>query len=123
MSHVEAEQLAALAHGRATTLLDFDAAPATFKRFAEEPFSIIHIATHTLLDDRYPDLSGLVLSLVDRKGRRLDGFLPLLDIYQMRLRAHLVVLSACETYIGNDLRGEGLLGLARAQALTRRRLA
>ncbi len=113
MSHVEAEQLAALAHGRATTLLDFDAAPATFKRFAEEPFSIIHIATHTLLDDRYPDLSGLVLSLVDRKGRRLDGFLPLLDIYQMRLRAHLVVLSACETYIGNDLRGEGLLGLAR----------
>jgi CHAT domain-containing protein len=113
MSHVESEQLAALAHGHATKLLDFDATPATFKRMAEDPFSIIHIATHTLLDDRHPDLSGLVLSLVDRKGRRRDGFLPLLDIYQMHLRAHLVVLSACETYIGNDLRGEGLLGLAR----------
>lgn len=113
MSRVEADQLAALAHGSATALLDFDAAPGTFKHFAEDPFSIIHIATHTLLDDRHPDLSGLVLSLVDRKGRPLDGFLPLLDIYQMRLRAHLVVLSACETYIGSDLRGEGLLGLAR----------
>jgi CHAT domain-containing protein/tetratricopeptide (TPR) repeat protein len=113
MSRVEAERLVALAPGRATTLLDFDATPAAFKHLAENPFSIIHIATHTLLDDRYPDLSGLVLSLVDRKGRPIDGFVPLLDIYQMRLHAHLVVLSACETYIGNDLRGEGLLGLAR----------
>ncbi len=113
MSRMEAERLVKLAHGRATTLLDFDATPAAFKHLAEDPFSIIHIATHTLLDDRYPDLSGLVLSLVDRKGRRIDGFVSLLDIYQMRLHAPLVVLSACETYIGNDLRGEGLLGLAR----------
>ena len=113
MSRVEAEHLVTLAHGHATTLLDFDATQAAFKRFAEDRFSIIHIATHTLLDDRYPDLSGLVLSLVDRKGRPIDGFVPLLDIYQMRVHAHLVVLSACETYVGNDLRGEGLLGLAR----------
>jgi CHAT domain-containing protein/tetratricopeptide (TPR) repeat protein len=113
MSRVEAERLGSLAQGRATTLLDFDAVPAKFDRLAAGPFSIIHIATHTLLDDRHPDLSGLVLSMLDRKGRRIDGFLPLLDIYKLHLETDLVVLSACETYIGNDLRGEGLLGLAR----------
>jgi len=113
MSRVEAQEIAKLASGRAVTLLDFAATPAALRRQAAEPFSVIHIATHTLLDDRHPDLSGLVLSLVNRQGHRQDGFLPLLDIYKLRLRAHLVVLSACETNIGNDLRGEGLLSLAR----------
>lgn len=113
MSGVEAQRLATLSEGRATKLLAFDASPAAFKRLAESRYSIIHIATHTLLDDRHPDLSGLVLSLVDAKGRQVDGFLPLLDIYKMHLDTRLVVLSACDTYIGNDLRGEGLLGLAR----------
>lgn len=113
MTRQEAETIEKLAPGRATTLLGFDAAPAPFERLAEERFSIIHIAAHTLLDYRYPDLSGLVLSLVDRQGRRRDGFLPLLDIYKMHLQAGLVVLSACETYVGKDLRGEGYLGLAR----------
>jgi len=113
MSRVEAQEIAKLAPGRAVTLLDFAATPDALRRRAAEPFSVIHIATHTLLDDRHPDLSGLVLSLVNRQGHRQDGFLPLLDIYKLRLRAHLVVLSACETYAGNDLRGEGLLSLAR----------
>lgn len=113
MSRVEAEDIAKLAAGRTTELLDFNAEPVAFERLAADRFSIIHIATHTVLDDRHPDLSGLVLSLVNRQGRREDGFVPLLDIYKLRLQAHLVVLSACESYIGNDLRGEGLLGLAR----------
>jgi CHAT domain-containing protein len=113
MSRMEAKHLSSLAPGRATTLLDFDAVPGTFERLAAQPLSIIHIATHTLLDDRHPDLSGLVFSTVDRNGRPIDGFLPLLDIYRLRLDTDLVVLSACETYIGSDLRGEGLLGLAR----------
>jgi CHAT domain-containing protein len=113
MSRVEAERLASLVQPRATTLLGFDAVPAKFERLSAQPFSIIHIATHTLLDDRYPDLSGLVLSMLDRNGRRTDGFLPLLDIYNLHLDTSLVVLSACDTYIGSDLRGEGFLGLAR----------
>jgi CHAT domain-containing protein len=113
MSRVEAEHLASLVPGRATTLLDFNAVPVNFQRLAADRFGIIHIAAHTLLDDRHPDLSGLVLSTIDSKARRVDGFLPLLDIYKLHLDAHLVVLSACETYIGADLRGEGLLGLAR----------
>jgi CHAT domain-containing protein/tetratricopeptide (TPR) repeat protein len=113
MSRTEAEHIAKLAPGRATTLLDFNAAPDAFERLAQDRFSIIHIAAHTVLDYRHPDLSGLVLSLVDRQGHRRDGFVPLLDIYKLRLHAGLVVLSACETYIGKDLRGEGFLGLAR----------
>lgn len=113
MSRVEAERLESLAPGRTVTLLGFDAVPSRFERATLGGLSIIHIASHTILDDRYPDLSGLVLSTVDANGRRVDGFLPLLDVYKLHLDARLVVLSACETYIGNDLRGEGLLGLAR----------
>jgi CHAT domain-containing protein/tetratricopeptide (TPR) repeat protein len=113
MSRLEAERIEKLAPGRSVTLLGVDAAPDAFERLAHERFSIIHIAAHALVDYRYPDLSGLVLSLVDRAGRHRDGFLPLLDIYKLHLRGELVVLSACETYLGKDLRGEGLLGLAR----------
>ena len=54
-----------------------------------------------------------MLSLVDRQGRARDGFVRLFDIYGMHLNADLVVLSACETSLGKDLRGEGMLGLAR----------
>ncbi len=113
MSRVEAEHIARLAPNRTTTLLDFEAAPATFEHAAADRFAIIHVAAHTLLDDRHPELSGLVFSLVDRQKHRQDGLLRLLDIYKLRLNAGLVVLSACETYVGKDLRGEGLLGLAR----------
>lgn len=113
MSRVEAGRLEALAPGRTLALLDFDAIPSRFERGAQNRLSILHIATHTVIDDRHSELSGLVLSRLDRNGKPVDGFVPLLDIYKLRLDARLVVLSACETYIGSDLRGEGLLGLAR----------
>lgn len=114
MSHAEAEAIEKLAPaGRVTALLGFDAAPAAFRRADIARYSIIHVAAHTLLDNRHPELSGLVLSLVDRQGRRRDGFLRLFDIYEMRLHAGLVVLSACETSIGKEMRGEGMLGLSR----------
>jgi CHAT domain-containing protein len=54
-----------------------------------------------------------VLSLVSRDGQPQDGFLRLHDIYNMRLAADLVVLSACRTALGRDVRGEGLVGLTR----------
>jgi CHAT domain-containing protein len=58
-------------------------------------------------------LSGVVLSLVDEDGRAQDGFLRLHDIYNMKLGADLVVLSACKTGLGKDIKGEGLVGLTR----------
>ena len=76
-------------------------------------YRIVHFATHSLLDSRRPELSGVVLSLVDEKGAPQDGFLRLQDIYNLRLTADLVVLSACNTALGKEVRGEGLIGLTR----------
>lgn len=76
-------------------------------------YRIVHFATHGLLDSEHPELSGIVLSLVDERGRPRDGFLRLNDIYNLDLPAELVVLSACNTGLGQAIRGEGLVGLTR----------
>ena len=113
-SRREAETLASLAPpGELLVALDFDAdrSLAMGGRLAE--YRIVHFATHSVIDARYPVLSGLALSLYDRHGQPLDGFLRLRDIYGLRLQADLVVLSACRTALGKEVRGEGLLGLTR----------
>jgi CHAT domain-containing protein len=99
--------------GMGLKALDFNAswAMATSPELAQ--YRIVHFATHGLLDSRRPELSGLVLSLVDKEGRPQDGFLQLQDIYNMNLRADLVVLSSCETGLGKEVNGEGLIGLTR----------
>jgi CHAT domain-containing protein/tetratricopeptide (TPR) repeat protein len=76
-------------------------------------YRIVHFATHGLINSEHPELSGIVLSLFDENGRSQDGFLRLHDIYNLHLRADLVVLSACSTGLGKDIRGEGLIGLTR----------
>ena len=76
-------------------------------------YRIVHFATHGILHSEHPELSGIVLSLVNEKGEPVDGFLRLNDIYNMNLNADLVVLSACQTALGKEVRGEGLIGLTR----------
>jgi CHAT domain-containing protein len=102
--------------GRQPTLaaVDFRASRATALDPELSQYRIIHFATHGLINSRHPELSGLVLSLVDEQGRSQDGFLQSHDIYNMMLRADLVVLSACRTALGKEIRGEGLVGLTRA---------
>jgi len=67
-------------------------------------FDIVHFATHGIVNDKQPELSGIVLS---------EGYLTLRDIYHLDLPIHLIVLSACRTGIGKEVRGEGLIALTR----------
>ncbi len=80
---------------------------------ALENAEIIHFATHGHLDDRRGELSGLMLAQYDEEGRRIDGYLWAYEIHRLNLAAELVVLSACETALGESIRGEGLVGLTR----------
>jgi len=75
---------------------------------------IIHFATHGLMDTRHPEMSGLVLSMFNKRGEYEDGYLRLSDIYNLKLSADLVVLSSCESALGKDLGSEGIIGLPRA---------
>jgi len=93
--------------------LDFEASRTTAVRPELGEYRIVHFATHGMLNNIHPELSGIVLSLVDKDGQPQDGFLRLQDIYNLRLPAELVVLSACQTGLGKEIKGEGLVGLTR----------
>ncbi|MFL6230797.1 MAG: CHAT domain-containing protein [Pyrinomonadaceae bacterium] len=111
----EAEQIAALARadGETTDLwLDFDASEANLNSHPLNDYRILHFATHGLLDAARPQFTGLALSLVG--DAQSDGFLRVEEVFNLRLGSPLVVLSACETGLGREKRGEGVIGLARA---------
>ncbi|MCM3869634.1 MAG: CHAT domain-containing protein [Pyrinomonadaceae bacterium] len=92
---------------------DFQASRATVLSGNLSQYRYVHFATHGLLDSERPGLSSLVLSMVDAQGKPLDGFLRANDIYNLKLPAELVVLSACQTGLGKEIKGEGLVGLTR----------
>jgi CHAT domain-containing protein/tetratricopeptide (TPR) repeat protein len=76
-------------------------------------YRIIHFATHGFVSSTHPELSGIVLSLVNEKGESQNGFLRARDAYNLKLPAELVVLSGCQTGLGKEIRGEGIVGLTR----------
>ncbi|MDF5733269.1 MAG: CHAT domain-containing protein [Rhizonema sp. PD38] len=92
---------------------DFAANRTTVTNPEMSQYQIVHFATHGMFDTNNPKCSSVVLSLVDSKGNAEDGFLQLQDIFNLNLPAELVVLSACETGLGEQVKGEGLVGLTR----------
>jgi CHAT domain-containing protein/tetratricopeptide (TPR) repeat protein len=110
---VEAQAIRALVPDRRLEALGFDAnrAIAMSPRLAD--YRTVHFATHGFFDSRVPRQSGIVLSLFDAAGNPQDGFLRLSEIYSLHLPVDLVVLSACQTALGEEVRGEGLVGLTR----------
>ncbi len=93
--------------------IDFQANRATVLDGNLSQYRYVHFATHGLLDSERPGLSSLVLSMVDEQGNQRDGFLRANDIYNLKLPAELVVLSACQTGLGKEIKGEGLVGMTR----------
>jgi CHAT domain-containing protein/Tfp pilus assembly protein PilF len=73
---------------------------------------ILHFAAHGLLDEDHPDLSGLQLTHAGDSAE--DGLLQVREIFNLQLRADLVVLSACQSGLGKEVSGEGLIGMTRA---------
>ncbi len=110
----EAEQIARLAPAdQVFKALSFDANRQLATSGKLSDYRIVHFASHSFINAAHPDLSGIVLSLVDRRGQEQDGFLRLHEIYNLKLPADLVVLSGCRTGLGKEIEGEGLMSLTR----------
>ena len=110
----EADQILAVAPGGANLrAVDFRANRSIATSGELSNYRYVHFATHGYLDTSRAGLSAIVLSLVDERGKPQDGFLRTHDIYNLKLPAELVVLSACETGLGKEVKGEGLDGLTR----------
>ncbi len=113
-TRLEAESIAALApESQRRVALGFEASRALAVSPELGQYRYIHFATHGLLNNTHPELSGLAFSLFDERGEKQDGFLRGIDVYNLRLPAELVVLSGCRTALGKEINGEGLVGLTR----------
>ena len=91
----------------------FEASRAVLEKTDFSKFAILHFATHGLLDPKNPKKLGFYLSMVNEAGQDQEGFITMQDVYNLHVPVSLVVLSACRTGLGEDVRGEGLIGLTR----------
>jgi CHAT domain-containing protein/tetratricopeptide (TPR) repeat protein len=99
--------------GSTLLITGFQASKSAAMSGALGQHKIVHFATHGLINNEHPQLSGIVLSLIDQRGSAQSGFLRLRDIYKLHVDADLVVLSACRSGLGKQINGEGFVGLTR----------
>ena len=113
-TRAEVEALGRAFGDRATTYLGAEATEERAKSIGTTRY--LHFATHGLLDARFPLNSALALTVpLQRREGEENGLLQAWEIFeQLRIDADLVTLSACETALGAELAGEGLIGLTRA---------
>ena len=114
-TRTEADEISKIAKGggaQADLWTDLNASEDNIKARDISSYRYLHVATHGLLDADRPQFTGVVLSLVGNKTN--DGFLRTDEIFNLKLGSPLVMLSACETGLGKEKRGEGVIGLTRA---------
>ncbi|MFY9618516.1 MAG: CHAT domain-containing protein [Pyrinomonadaceae bacterium] len=114
-TRTEAEAIAANARtggAKAEVWMDLGASEEKIHASNVSNYRIVHIATHGLLNVERPQFTGVVLSLVGNTSA--DGFLRTDEIFNLKMAPSLVMLSACETGLGKEKRGEGVMGLTRA---------
>lgn len=93
--------------------LDFEASRDAATSVELSQYRYVHFSTHGFLNSVHPELSGLVFSLVNERGEAQGGFLRAHEIFNLKLPAEVVVLSACQTGIGKEVKGEGLVSMTR----------
>lgn len=105
-TETEVKRIGVLAGPRAKVVTGKDASEARVRAEIGSA-RFVHLATHGKLNEAAPMYSGLALT----RGPEDDGLLEARELLDLDLKAEMVVLSACETALGKQVRGEGVLGL------------
>lgn len=109
----ELDNLREIAGDQTLLVTGFDATREMLNNTDLTQYAILHFATHGFFNPQKPANSGIFLSTVNRDAQTQNGFIGLQDIYALKARVDLVVLSACRTGLGQDVKGEGLIGVTR----------